>query len=99
MVAQKKKNLLLCIWHKDFFFGGRGGGPPPLLPLLLPGSKGIFKLISMHSLFPDVRVLHSLFPDVRVLLNRINHIVYDISYRRYYSCYWASSRALILVFL
>ena len=48
--------------------------PPPLLPLLLPGSKGIFKLISMHSLFPDVRVL----------LNRINHIVYDISYRRYY---------------
>ena len=45
--GKKKKNLLLCTCQKDFFFFFCH----PLLPLLLPGSKGIFKLISMHSLF------------------------------------------------
>ena len=43
------KKKIFCYVHGIriffFFFG------PPLFPLLLPGSKGIFKLISMHSLF------------------------------------------------
>ena len=44
--GQKKKNPSYVHIIKIFFFWA-----PPLLPLLLPGSKGIFKLISMHSLF------------------------------------------------
>ena len=44
--GQKKKRRYVHVIKIFFFFLA-----PPLLPLLLPGSKGIFKLISMHSLF------------------------------------------------
>ena len=44
--AKKKKICCYVYGIKIVFFFG-----PPLLPLLLPGSKGIFKLMSMHSLF------------------------------------------------